>query len=106
MSTTGERSRVALPRGAEPPFEVWVNGVRQEEGSDYDVEEDSLVFRRCLAKEGRLGFWRWLSIFLGLVGTYRQDDSVDVTYRRGGHEQVATGLDIQSTDAPGHRDPA
>jgi len=106
VSATAERSRVPLPRGAEPPFEVWVNGVRQEDGSDYDVDGDSLVFRRCLAKEGKLGFWRWLSIFLGLVGTYRQDDSVDVTYRRGGTEQVATGLDIHPADSAEGRGPA
>ena len=58
VSQVGPPSRVPLPRGAEEPFEVWVNGVRQEEGSDYDLEEGALLFRRSLTKEGRLGFWR------------------------------------------------
>ena len=73
-----DRSLVRLPPGAEPPYEVWVNGVAQAEGVDYELEGRALVFRRSLAKEGRLGFWRWTAIFLGLFGTYRQNDSVDV----------------------------
>ncbi|MFL5826827.1 MAG: hypothetical protein ACJ76V_09915 [Thermoleophilaceae bacterium] len=86
--------RVALPRGAEPPYRVFVNGVPQREGSDYRVEGRELVFDRRLAKEGRLGFWRWTSIFLGLIGTYRQNDSVDVQYRLHGQERHATALEI------------
>jgi hypothetical protein len=87
--------RVPLPSEAEPPYRVWVNGVPQEEGRDYRVRDRALCFERPLAQEGRLGFWRWLSIFLGLVGTYRRDDSVDVQYRVGGRERLATRLDIE-----------
>lgn len=86
--------RVPLPRGAEPPYRVFVNGVPQTEGVDYTVARGELVFTRPLKKEGRLGFWRWLSIFLSIAGTYRQNDSVDVQYRHAGRERVATGLDI------------
>jgi hypothetical protein len=86
--------RVPLPRGAEPPYRVFVNGVPQEEGRDYRVKGRELLFERRLAKEGRLGFWRWTSIFLGLIGTYRQNDSVDVQYRFHGQQRHATGLDI------------
>ena len=60
-------SRVALPPHVALPIEVFVNGVRQREGSDYRLEGRSLVFERSLEREGRLGFWRWLSMFLGLV---------------------------------------
>jgi hypothetical protein len=35
-----------------------------------------------------------MAIWLGLFGTYRQNDSVDVQYRAGGQEQLATYLDI------------
>ncbi|HEX8854647.1 MAG TPA: hypothetical protein VF752_03530 [Thermoleophilaceae bacterium] len=73
---------------------MFVNGVPQQEGTDYRLEGRELVFERRLTKEGRLGFWRWTSIFLGLIGTYRQNDSVDVQYRLHGRERVATGLDI------------
>ena len=54
----------------------------------------TLVFRRSLKKEGELGFWRWLAIFLSIAGTYRQNDSVDVQYRAGGRDRLATALDI------------
>jgi hypothetical protein len=87
-------SRVTLPRGVRSSFEVYVNGVRQQEGADYDVEGRELVFRRSLTKEGKLGFWRWTSLFLGIAGTYRQNDSVDVVYDVDGRRVVATGLPI------------
>jgi hypothetical protein len=92
-------SRVELPPHVLPPFEVFVNGVQQQVGSDYRVEGRTLVFERPLAREGRLGFWRWTSIFLGLAGTYRQNDSVDVVYQAGGRRSVETGLPIVTTEA-------
>jgi len=63
-----------------PPYEVFVNGIPQTEGVDFDVIGNSLIFRRTLAREGKLGFWRWLSMFLGVAGTYRKNDSVSVVY--------------------------
>ena len=89
-------SRVKLPAGAEPPIRVFVNGVAQEEGGDYRLVGRELVFEgRLLKKEGRLGFWRWTSMFLGLVGTYKQNDSVDVHWSQNGEQQVAVYLDIE-----------
>jgi hypothetical protein len=85
--------RVPLPKGAEPPYKVFVNGVPQDEGSDYRVVGHELRFDRPLEKE-RLGAGRWAAIFFGLFGSYGKDDSVDVQYRIGGREAVATGLDI------------
>jgi hypothetical protein len=87
-----ELSRVALPPDAMRPFHVFLNGVPQEEGKDFRVEGRSLVFHRPLAQEGKLGFWRWLSLLLGVAGTYRQNDSVDVVYARGGRRVVANNL--------------
>jgi hypothetical protein len=77
------------------PFDVFVNGVPQREGSDYRIEGRTLVFDRALAREGRLGFWRWLSMFLGIAGTYRQNDTVDVVYQAGGRRAVESGLPIE-----------
>ena len=85
---------VPLPRGARPPFQVFVNGVPQTEGEDYTVERGALVFRRHLEKEGKLGLGRWTAMFLGLFGTYRKNDSVDVEYSHRGARRLATGLDI------------
>ena len=83
-----------LPVDATLPFEVYVNGVAQRAGADYRVEGGTLVFERSLAREGRLGFWRWLSMLLGVAGTYRQNDSVDLIYKRGRTRVVASGLPI------------
>jgi len=86
---------VRLPRDVVRPFEVYVNGVPQEEGLDYTVEGRTLVFARELKTEGKLGFWRWTSIFVGVAGTYRQDDSVDVAYQRDGRPVVAAKLPLE-----------
>jgi hypothetical protein len=89
---------VELPPGVEGSFEVYVNGVLQQPGGDYERRGDALVFPQPLAREGRLGFWRWLSLFLGIAGTYRQNDSVDVVYEREGRRVVATGLRLVPED--------
>jgi hypothetical protein len=96
---TETRWRVPLPRGAERPFRVFVNGVPQEEGKDYEVRGGVLLFAKPLEKE-RLGAGRWTAIFLGLWGSYGKNDSVDVQYRIGGRETVATGLEIIPPDQP------
>ena len=83
-----------LPRDAQEPFEVFVNGVPQAAGVDYDVVGRTLRFTKPLAKEGRLGLLRWTSMLLGVAGTYRKNDSVDVVYQAGGRRRVASGLPI------------
>lgn len=55
-----------------------MNGVAQRRGVDFDQIGQTLVFRRELKTEGRLGFWRWLSLFMGVAGTYRKNETVDV----------------------------
>jgi len=86
------KTYVDLPPAVGAEFEVYVNGVPQQRGGDYRVEGRTLVFARALATEGKLGPFRWLSMFLGIAGTYRQHDTVDVVYETGGRRSVATGL--------------
>jgi hypothetical protein len=100
-----ERWLVPLPPGAEPPYRVFVNGVQQREGEDYELLGHTLAFNRPLKKEGKLGFWRWLAMFLSVAGTYRQNDSIDVQYKLGGQDQVATALDIVSPEEKGAGSP-
>lgn len=88
------RSRVRLPANAGANFEVYVNGVPQRRGVDFRLEGGELVFERELAQEGRLGFWRWLSLFLGVAGTYRRNDTVDIAYELGGRRTLASGLPV------------
>jgi hypothetical protein len=92
-------TRVPLPADVEPPLEVFVNGVLQREGVDYELVDGELRFPRALAHEGPLGFWRW---FLGAwgIGTYRRDEVVDVRYRRDGRATVAHRLPFRVVDAP------
>jgi hypothetical protein len=90
-------SRVELPPGVADRFQVYVNGVLQQPGVDYRRVGADLVFDRPLAKEGRLGFWRWTSLFLGIAGTYRQNDSVDVVYEAAGRRVVVSGLPIRES---------
>jgi hypothetical protein len=85
-------SRVELPPDVPEEFEVFVNGVRQEPGRDYRVQGRTLIFPKELAQEGKLGAMRWTSMLLGVAGTYRKHDSVDVVYKRDGRRMVATGL--------------
>jgi hypothetical protein len=85
-----EASRIQLPTGVGASYEVYVNGVRQTPGEDFDRIGDELVFRRSLAQEGRLGPIRWLSMFLGIAGTYRKHENVDVVYEVGGRRTVTS----------------
>ena len=96
-------SRVRLPAGVREPYSVYVNGVRQELGRDFRVQDGRLVFTRELTKEGRLGFWRW---FLGAwgIGTYRRNDQVDVAWEVDGRPQLAHALDIDAPES-GRREP-
>jgi len=91
--------RVRLPEGASEPFEVYVNGVLQARGADYSVDGAELVFVKPLSTEGKIGALRWTSMFLGVAGTYRKHDSVDVVYTAGGRRHVATGLEIVPPEA-------
>ncbi len=88
------RSLARLPAEVRSPFDVYVNGVRQEPGRDYRVEAGALVFDRELRKDV-ISKRRW---FLGAwgVGTYRQDDVIDVRYDGpDGVPRVAHALDIE-----------
>ena len=87
-----ERSRVDLPAHVPDVFQVFVNGVEQLPGVDYMLVGRSLVFPRPIAQEGRLGFWRWTAMWLGIAGSYRKHENVDVVYDAGGRRRVETGL--------------
>jgi len=91
------RSRVDLPPHVRRPYEVFVNGVHQTEGTDYQVVGSTLVFPRALAREGKLGFWRWLSMLLGVAGTYRKHEAVTVVFDYEGRRIVAN---LESREDP------
>jgi hypothetical protein len=97
MNVTGAAHRstlVRLPGDVSRPFEVYVNGVRKVEGRDFVVRGGALVFDEELREEGRLGVGRWTSMVLGVAGSYKRNDSVDVVYMRDGRRVVASKLPI------------
>ncbi len=85
--------RVPLPDGVRTPFEVYVNGVPQELGTDYRVSEGELVFARELVSQ-KLGLRAWLLGFWG-IGTYKRNDEIDVRYELNGQPMLAHALEIR-----------
>lgn len=85
--------RVRLPTGAEPPFTVFVNGIEQSLGADYSIEGGEVVFTRPIVKE-KVGAGRWLAMYLGLFGTYRKNETVDVQFSRDGKVQLSSDLPV------------
>ncbi len=100
-------NRIRLPHGAEPPFTVYINGVEQSEGRDYKVSDGEIVFARPIIKEDKVGIGRWLAMLVGLFGTYRRNETVDVEFRRSGRVQLASDLPVRArqgaTDTHGGR---
>ena len=93
-------ARVELPDGLKPPFQVFVNGIEQQRGADFVINGNGLYFRATLVREGKLGFWRWFSMFLGIGNTYRANDGVDIAFRANGRPQIFTALPIETLGDP------
>ena len=88
--------RVRLPAGAQPPFAVYVNGIEQSEGSDYEVRAGEVVFKREIVKE-KVGTGRWLAMYLGLFGTYRKNETIDLQFERGGKTELVSDLPVEKS---------
>jgi hypothetical protein len=85
-------SRVRIPDEVERPFQVFVNGVEQIEGTDFEVVSGEIVFageliqprRETPRSYARLMFW----------GRYKPEHSVDLAYTVSGARRVAASLPI------------
>jgi hypothetical protein len=86
--------RIKLPAGAEAPYTVFINGVEQREGDDYNLRAGEIVFTRQLVKE-KVGTGRWLAMYLGLFGTYRKNETVDLQFHREGKVELVSDLPVQ-----------
>jgi hypothetical protein len=87
----GRRAR--LPRGAQEPIRVHINGVEQPRGEVWDVRHGEVVFTRPIVKE-RISKGRWMAMYLGLFGSYRKNETVDVEYSLGGKPKLASDVEI------------
>jgi len=86
--------RMKLPAGAEAPYVVFINGVEQREGTDYEMRAGEIVFTRQIVKE-RVGKGRWLAMYLGLFGTYRKNETIDLQFQHGGKTELVSDLPVQ-----------
>jgi hypothetical protein len=91
------RTRLDLPPGVQPPFDVFVNGVPQTEGVDFTRIGSNLEFPRTFMWERKLAFWRWALLFIGVWSSYRHHDTIDVVYTTNGQRLVA---DLKPRGAP------
>jgi hypothetical protein len=87
----GRRAR--LPRGAGEPIRVHINGVEQPRGEIWDVRGGEIVFTRPIMKE-KVTTGRWLAMYLGLFGSYRLNETVDIEYTLGGDPKLAADVVI------------
>ncbi|HET9196851.1 MAG TPA: hypothetical protein VFN92_01175 [Solirubrobacterales bacterium] len=84
--------RVKLPAGAEPPFTVFINGIEQPKES-YRIEAGEILFGRPIVKE-KVGASRWLAMYLGLWGTYRKNETIDLQFAKGGKIELRSDLAV------------
>jgi hypothetical protein len=84
--------RVKLPTGAEGPFTVFINGIEQSPDS-YRIEGGEIRFGRPIVKE-KVGASRWLAMYLGLWGTYRKNETIDLQFTRNGKVELRPDLPV------------
>lgn len=88
--------RVKLPRGAEAPIEVYINGTVQTEGEDYRLFKGEIVFKDPIIKEDlkSLSPMRKFVLGLGMVGSYQRNETVDVQYQLNGRTELASDVAV------------
>jgi hypothetical protein len=86
-------SRVQVPDGMSRPFQVYVNGVEQSEGTDFEVAGAWIVFAQELVppKDENAR-----SLFRGFFfGRYKTEHVVDVACQVGGRAHVFSRLPVE-----------
>ena len=53
-----------------------------------------IVFTREIVKE-KVGTGRWLAMYLGLFGTYRKNETIDLQFHRGGSVELRSDLSVE-----------
>jgi hypothetical protein len=101
-------SKVDFPVDADPDaaerVDVYVNGVKQVAGKDFEIDpaKRQIFFLKPVRKEKKLGGWRWFWLFIGVAGSYKQNDSVDVVCQSGGelkhHPNLPIDVLVEPTD--------
>jgi hypothetical protein len=79
-------------------FDVYINGIPQEYGTDYQLDGRTLIFPRPLTAEVKMTKLQFVRAALGIAGTYGKHDNIDLAYERDGRKLVATGLKPRNPD--------
>lgn len=85
----------SLPQGAEEPIVVFINGVAQTAGVDYNVNGNDILFTREIIKEEK-SRRRKMIMLIGVVGFYTKNETVDVQFQRNGKTELAADLAVHS----------
>jgi hypothetical protein len=85
-------TRFELPPTVAEPLEVYLNGILQQPGVDFQLAGRTLIFPRVLEPEVKLNKLQWVLVALGVTGSHKKHDSLDVIYEHEGRRLVATGL--------------
>ncbi len=99
-------SKVDFPPDADPgsakTLKIYLNGIEQVRDEDYEIDAEAgvIYFFKPIRKEKKLPWWRWLSIFIGVAGSYKQNDSGDVVCRAGGQLKHHVNLPIEVLKTP------
>ena len=87
--------RVKLPAGAEAPYVVFVNGVEQSEGGRLRGRAPARSSSPAQIVKEKVGTGRWLAMYLGLFGTYRKNETIDLQFQRGGKTELISDLPVE-----------
>ena len=63
----------------------------------FHVRAGEIVFTRQIVKE-KVGTGRWLAMYLGLFGTYRKNETIDLQFHRGGKVELISDLPVVPYD--------
>jgi hypothetical protein len=89
MAEDESYDELALPEGAEVAG-VFINGVPQIEGQDYEVLADRIHLKNPVKRRTTVSPLGKFLLSLG-IGVYNKGDVVDVQVRKGGQTQVIRG---------------
>ena len=57
-----------------------------------------MLWRSSAESRRRVSRGRWMAMYLGLFGSYRKNETVDIEYSLGGEPKLAADVDIQRAD--------
>ena len=85
--------RVKLPRRRQPPSPSSSTDRADGKSCRLRGRDGEIVFTRQIVKE-KVGTGRWLAMYLGLFGTYRKNETIDLQSQRGGKIELVSDLAI------------